>query len=370
MQNLISRNIHIVKGKVAKWAHALLPEGTYEEEWGRYGFSGPITHLYHRNPPTGWTNIEGPLRPHALSPLKMPVGDGERKIFMDNPDVALGIQQVNTEGDHFVRNGDADEVLFVHVGTGLIHTQLGPLNYRKGDYLSLPRGTTYRFVPNSPTTLLTVEAFNGPFQQPDRGLIGQHALYDPAILEYPEPYADPLPVREWKVKIKRNGVFTTFTYPFNPCDVVGYKGDNLVYRLNIDDICPVNSHKMHLPPPAHTTFVGVGFVMCSFLPRPLETMEGAVKVPFYHSNVDYDEVLFYHDGDFFSRSGIDAGMVTLHPGGFPHGPHPKAVRSSVTKTFTDESAVMLDTRRPLRLTPDAEEVERKDYWKSWMDTIG
>jgi len=367
VQSLISRNIHIIKGKVAKWAHAGLPEGTYEEEWGRYGFSGPVTHLYHRHPPTGWTNIEGPLRPHALSPLKMPISNGERRVFLYNEDVAMGVQIVETEWDHFSRNGDADEVLFVHSGEGMIETQYGPLRYRRGDYLVLPRGTTYRYIPSFKTMLLTIEAFSGPVQQPDRGLLGQHALYDPASLEYPEPYSDPLPLREWKVKVKRLGVITTFTYPFNPCDVVGYKGDNLVWRLNIDDICPVNSHKMHLPPPAHTTFVGSGFVICSFLPRPLETMEGAVKVPFYHSNVDYDEVLFYHDGDFFSRSGIEAGMVTLHPGGFPHGPHPKAIRRTDTKVFTDEAAVMLDTRRPLKLTPEAEAVEWLDYWKSWME---
>lgn len=366
MQNLISRNIHIVRGKVARWAHVGLPEGTYEEEWGRYGFSGPVTHLYHRNPPTGWVNIEGPLRPHALSPLKMPLSDGERKTFLHNDDVALGIQRIDSEWDYFFRNGEADEVLFVHAGGGRLETQYGPLSYERGDYLHLPRGTTYRFIPAAPTTLLTVEAFSGPFQQPDRGLIGQHALYDPAVLQYPEPYAEPLPRREWQVRIKRLGALTTFTYPFNPVDVVGYKGDNLVWRLNIRDICPVNSHKMHLPPPAHTTFVGVGFVMCTFLPRPLETEPGAVKVPFYHSNVDYDEVLFYHDGDFFSRAGIEPGMVTLHPGGFPHGPHPKAVERTAAKTFTNEAAVMLDTRKPLLLTPEAEAVEWKDYWKSWM----
>ncbi|MBM3329252.1 MAG: homogentisate 1,2-dioxygenase [Calditrichaeota bacterium] len=366
MQSLINRNIHIVKGQVARWAHAGLPDGTYEEEWGRYGFSGPVTHLYHLHPPTGWKAIDGPLRPHALAPLKMPVKDGERGIFLYNPDVAMGIECAETEWDYFFRNGEADEVLFVHTGSGRIETQLGPLNYRRGDYLHLPRGTTYRLIPKEATTLLTIEAFSGPLQQPDRGLIGQHALYDPAILEYPEPSPDKN-LRAWKIRVKRLGAVTTFTYDHSPMDVVGYKGDNLVWRLNIDDICPVNSHKMHLPPPAHTTFVGVGFVICSFLPRPLETMEGAVKVPFYHSNVDYDEVLFYHDGDFFSRSGIEAGMVTLHPGGFPHGPHPKAVRRTDTKVFTDEAAVMLDTWRPLVLTPEAEAVEWREYWSSWME---
>lgn len=369
MQNLVSRNIHLVKGKVAKTAHVGLPEGTYEEEWGRYGFSGPVTHLYHQNPPTGWTDIDGPLRPHALSPLKMASHPGQRVVFLYNEDAALGIQKVDSEMQDFFRNADADELLFVHEGAGTIETQLGPLPYERGDYLQLPRGTTYRLIPTAPTSLLTIEAFSGPFQQPDRGLIGQHALYDPAILQYPEPIPSPVPAgaRDWRIWIKRGGEVTRFTYPFSPMDVIGWKGDCSPWKLNIRDICPIMSHRQHLPPPAHATLVGTGLVVCTFLPRPLESDPEAVKVPFYHSNIDYDEVLFYHDGDFFSRSGIEAGMVTLHPGGFPHGPHPKAVKRTSTKAFTDEAAVMVDTRRALKLTPAAESVEWKDYWKSWME---
>lgn len=367
MQQLVSRNIHLVRGRVARWAHVGLPEGTYEEEWGRYGFSGPVTHIYHLNPPTGWINIEGPLRPHAFRPLEMEVLDGGRTYFLTNEDVALGIGRVDTPWEGwFFRNGDADEILFVHKGTGRLETQLGPLPYYTGDYLFLPRGTTYRFLPHQPTILFTIEAFSGPIQQPDRGLIGQHALYDPAVLQYPEP--EPVSDgREWRIKVKRYGEITTFTYPYHPMDAVGWKGDNAPFRLSIHDICPINSHRMHLPPPAHTTFVGVNFVICTFLPRPLETEPGAVKVPFYHSNVDYDEVLFYHSGQFFSRAGIGEGMVTLHPGGFPHGPHPKAVHRTEGLTFTNESAVMLDTRKPLRITPEGEKVEWKEYWKSWME---
>ena len=368
MQSLVSRNIHLIKGDVAKRAHVGLPEGTFEEEWGRYGFSGPVSHIYHQNPPTGWTNIEGPLRPHKLNPLKMPVKDGQRVKFLHNSDVAMAIQKAATAWDDFFRNADAEEVYFVHQGNGVVETQLGALTYEKGDYLVLPRGTTYRLVPADPGIFLVIEAYGGPLQVPDKGIIGQHALYDPASMIYPEPSPNGYEQREWKIRVLRGGEITTFTYPFCPVDVVGYKGDLAPWKLNIREICPINSHKMHLPPPAHTTLVGIGFVMCSFLPRPLETDPEAVKVPFYHSNIDYDEVLFYHDGDFFSKVNMEAGMVTLHPGGFPHGPHPKAFEATGKKTFTDEVAVMLDTRRPLVLTPEAEAVELRDYWKSWMET--
>lgn len=366
MKNLITRNIHLVKGKVAKRAHVGLPEGTYEEEWGRLGFSGPAAHLYHKNPPTGWTNIEGNLRPHALSPLNMKLEGATRTNFLENEDVALGIIKTDKVWHWFFRNGEADDLMFIHQGEGTVETQLGKLTYEKGDYIHLPRGTIYRFLPVKETIMLVVEAFNGPFELPERGMVGQHAPVDPAVLEYPEPE----PIEDGKsrqIKVKRFGEITTFTYPHHPCDVVGYKGDLAPWKLNIRDIAPIMSHRQHLPPPVHTTLVGTGFVLCSFLPRPLESDPDAVKVPFYHSNVDYDEVLFYHDGDFFSRSGIDAGMITFHPAGFPHGPHPKAIKRTGDKKFTDESAVMIDTRRPLHITKQGEKVEWKDYWKSWME---
>ncbi len=367
MQDLIKRNIHLVRGKVAKRAHVGLPDGTYEEEWGSLGFSGPVSHIYHKNPPTGWKNIEGPLRPHAFSPLNMSFKDGERSILLYNSEVSIGLIKVDKAWDWFFRNGEADELMFVHEGDGKLETQLGPLNYRKGDYIYLPKGITYRFIPSEPTVLLAIESFGGPIELPSRGMVGQHVPIDPSVLEYPEPAPYEGEERDWETRIKRNGAITTFTFPYHPCDVVGYKGDLAPWRLNVDDMAPIMSHRQHLPPPAHTTVIGPGFVVCSFLPRPLETDEDAIKVPFYHANVDYDEVLFYHDGDFFSRSGIDAGMVTFHPAGFPHGPHPKAVRRTSDKTFTDEVAVMLDTRRPLNITPEAESVESMDYWKSWME---
>lgn len=367
MKNLLNRNIHLVKGKVATWAHYDLPEGTSEEEWGRLGFSGPISHIYHRNPPTGWTNIEGPLRPHAFDTLKLDMADKSRVPFLYNSDVRMSLAKVETEWNWYFRNADADELLFVHTGSGTLETNMGTLTYRVGDYLHLPRGATYRFIPTDKTLLLTIEAFNGPFEMPERGVLGQHAFIDPAVIVYPELPDKEFEKRDWQVRILRDSQTTVFTYPFNPCDIIGWKGDLAPWKLNVDHICPIVSDKMHLPPPVHTTVMAPGFIVCSFLPRPMENFPKALKVPFYHSNIDYDEVLFYHNGNFFSRHGIDVGMVTWHPAGFPHGPHPKAAKAAESKTETNESAVMLDTRRPLKMTEEAKSVEWADYWKSWMD---
>jgi homogentisate 1,2-dioxygenase len=170
---------------------------------------------------------------------------------------------------------------------------------------------------------------------------------------------------EWAVHIKRENIITKVFYPFNPNDVVGWKGDLTVWRINVKDIRPILSARYHLPPSAHSTFIARNFVICTFLPRPFEEEEGAMRVPFYHSNIDYDEVLFYSDGHFFSRDGIGAGMVTWHPQGIHHGPHPKAIPASRSKDRTDEVAVMVDTWNPLHATPAAESVENENYWASW-----
>jgi homogentisate 1,2-dioxygenase len=206
-------------------------------------------------------------------------------------------------------------------------------------------------------------------EEPTRGILGQHALYDPTAVETPEPGPAPKSdafQREWEVKIKRLNQMSSVFYPFNPLDVEGWKGDLTVWKLNVRDICPVSSHRVHLPPSVHTTFRARGFIICTFLPRPLETDPEAVKVPFYHRNIDYDELIFYHSGNFFSRDGIDAGMVTVHPQGIHHGPHPNAVEASKQKTHTDEIAVMLDTRQPLHTTPEANSVEWAEYWQTWQ----
>ena len=165
--------------------------------------------------------------------------------------------------------------------------------------------------------------------------------------------------------MKREGGWTKIFYPFNPMDIAGWKGDLTVWGINVRDIRPVVSPRYHLPPSVHTTLVGRNFVICSFLPRPLESEEGAMKVPFYHRNIDFDEVIFYHAGNFFSREGIEAGAVTWHPQGVHHGPHPNAAKNAADKDYTHEIAVMVDTRYPLRATDAAKHIEFAEYHQSW-----
>lgn len=360
------------KGQFSKQAHVALPEGTFEEEFGRDGFYGPVSHLYHKYPPTGWTRIEGPLRPHAFDCRKLPPAQllhpiPDRVTLLYNDDVAVQIARPKQTHDWYFRNADGDEVFFIHEGHGQVETDFGPLSYEPGDYLVIPRGTTYRFCPSDNHSFFLVFESQSPLREPDRGILGQHALYDQTVIETPTPEPLDNQGKEVEVKIKRLNQLTSVFYPFNPIDTIGWKGDLSVWKLNVKDICPVMSHRVHLPPSVHTTMLGRGFVVCTFLPRPLETEPDAVKVPFYHRNIDYDEVIFYHSGDFFSRDGIEPGMVTFHPQGIHHGPHPKAIEASKQKTETQEIAVMIDTLRPLQPTPEAMEVEWRDYWKSWQD---
>ena len=357
-----------VRGRATNQAHVGLPEGTIEEEHGRGGFYGRVSHLYRLNPPTGWTSIDGPLRPRALDLNDLPDPDDERALTTDilvNADVRLGVWHRTTEMPFFFRNADGDDLLFVHAGGGTLETDYGPLVYEKGDYLVIPRGTTYRLAPSAPTWLFTIQA-TGELAAPEKGLLGRHALWDESVIRVPD--VDPHDERgDFEVVIKREGDLTSVRYPFHPLDAVGWKGDLSPFALNVRDIRPVVSPRYHLPPSAHTTFVTENAVVCSFVPRPLESDPTALKVPFYHRNIDYDEVIFYHDGDFFSRSGIGAGMLTWHAQGIHHGPHPKAVVASKDKHETREYAVMLDARNPLALTELGQKVEIADYWASWQE---
>jgi homogentisate 1,2-dioxygenase len=234
----------------------------------------------------------------------------------------------------------------------------------------LPRSTMWRIECAQPVTMLLFECTNGTFKTPDRGMVGRHAVYDEAILETPkidDAFRAQQNEKEWQVLIRRQGEISTVVYPFNPLDAVGWHGDLVPVKLNVKDIRPLVSHRQHLPPSAHTTWVGNRFVICTFVPRPFETDPGAIKIPFFHNNDDYDEVIFYHDGDFFSRDNIHPGMVTWHPCGFTHGPHPKALQRLFVqpKAETDEYAVMMDARDALAMGDAAAATEFKGYADSW-----
>ncbi len=356
-------------GIFTKQAHVKIPEGHFEEEHGRKGFFGRVSHLYQTQTPVSWTNIEGDLKPQCQSPM---FNDNLKKnIFvpiLKNTDVVINIGHLTESYKHFYRSADFDELFFIHEGEGTIETSYGPLEYLKGDYVIIPRGTTYKLYLKNPTKIVKVES-NSEFEQPSRGLLGPNALYDQTALKVPEArHGSEQDKSEYKVEIKRLGKITTVTYPFNPLCVSGWKGSVYPFKLSIYDICPVMSHRYHMPPSAHTTFVCKNFVVCSFVERPLEdsATHGVLKVPFFHSNIDYDEVLFYHQGNFFSRDNIDAGALTFHPQGIHHGPHPKAFKNGDAKTYTDEYAVMIDTRNPLEPTEWFSKNENKEYWKSWF----
>jgi len=282
--------------------------------------------------------------------------------------------------DHLARNADGDELLFVHQGAAELYCDFGHLAVAAGDYLVLPRGTMWRLTLTEPLTGLLIEATNAGYLLPDKGLVGPHAIFDPAMLDVPAidaaflaqqdagPPGSAAGNRDWRVVIKRRQVLSTARFPFNPLDAIGWHGDLCVCRINVRDLRPLMSHRYHLPPSAHTTFLGNRFIVCTFAPRPFETDPGALKVPFFHNNDDYDEVIFYHAGDFFSRDNIHPGMLTFHPAGFTHGPHPKALSRMLvqTKPGTDEYAVMIDARDPLEVSAEAGASEWVDYHRSWL----
>jgi homogentisate 1,2-dioxygenase len=369
-----------VEGMASRQAHADLPPGTYERELGKEGFYGPATHMYHRHPPTGWTSWEGPLRPRAFDLTKLASAGNNLDAsspwaapnLLSNAALRLGYWRIQNSMADLARNADGDQLLFVHAGSGDFFCDYGHLVILAGDYVVIPRGTMWRIDCAKPMDLLLIEATGSTYQLPDRGIVGAHAIFDPAILDVPAidiafkaQQDDP---RAWRVRVKRRGEISTVTYPFNPLDAVGWHGDLAAVRLNVKDIRPLMSHRVHLPPSAHTTFVADRFVVCTFVPRPFETDPGAIKVPFFHNNDDFDEVIFYHAGKFFSRDNIRPGMMTFHPSGFTHGPHPKALESMMAQktAMADEYAVMIDARDALDVEPAAASIEATDYADSWM----
>jgi homogentisate 1,2-dioxygenase len=372
-----------IKGTTSRQAHVRLPAGTVEDEHGRGGFYGPASHLYRLHPPTDWVAVDGPAAHKSYDLNRAATGDDLwPTLVLGNRDLSIAWHRIGVPyREEFRRDADGDELYFVHAGEGTLRTEYGPLDYRPGHYLLLPRGTTYRFEPVTPTELLAIEAAGERFSLPDRGPLGRHAVFDPAMVDVPEAEAIDED-GEFVVVVKRGGEDTRVTYPFHPCDVVGWKGDLAPLRLHVDDLRPVVSARYHLPPSVHTTLLAPGFVVCTFAPRPMEDDPEAIRLPFFHRNVDYDEVLFYHRGEFFSRAGIGAGMLTFHPSGLHHGPQPGARKRDAEaaaaaangggngspRRMADEVAVMVDARRPLQPAAPAAAWEVDGYVRSWVPT--
>jgi homogentisate 1,2-dioxygenase len=346
------------QGEHSRQAHADMPAGTYEREMSKEGFFGPAAFFHHRRPPTGWTDFQGPLRPRAFDLAALneaPASPWAAPRILGNAHVEIRFWTLAGPMPALARNADGDQLLFIHAGAGELFCDFGRLTFAPGDYVYLPRGTMWRLTPDAGTAakLLMIECVNGHYTLPEKGMLGPHAVFDPAMLDTPvmdEAFrAHQDAPGDVRVEVKKRGQVSTIRYPYNPLDAVGWHGDLAPARLNVSAIRPVTSHRLHLPPSVHTTD------------------PGALKVPFFHNNDDYDEVLFYHAGDFFSRDNIHAGMLTFHPSGFTHGPHPKALRNMLAqpKAATDEYAVMIDTRDPLDVGDAAAGVENLAYVDSW-----
>lgn len=371
MKNWIS--LPRIEGAASRQAHADLPPGTYERELGKEGFYGPSTQMYHRHPPTAWKSFEGPLRPRAFDTTRLTTpasSPWDAVPLMENPSLRLRFWRSDRPMDQLVRNSDGDELVFVHSGNGELYCDYGHLSVGEGDYVMLPRGTAWRIDTRDTFSALLLEATNESYGLPEKGIVGQHAVFDPAVLEVPqidEAFRSQQNDTEWRIVIKRRGELSVQTFDFNPLDAIGWHGTLMPVKLNWRSIRPLMSHRAHLPPSAHTTFVSTRFVVCTFCPRPLESDPGALKVPFFHNNDDFDEVIFYHAGEFFSRDNIHPGMITLHPSGFTHGPHPKALRTGTqaVRKETNEVAVMIDSRDALEVAPLPDRVEWTGYVESW-----
>ncbi|HEU0132875.1 MAG TPA: homogentisate 1,2-dioxygenase [Mycobacteriales bacterium] len=370
------------KGRVAKATHVGIPADLTEEEHGRAAFAGPVSHLYRTIPATAWIDVDGPLRPAAfdlnlLSPPDADDPEGLSTAVLYNDDLRVRISRRTASMPYALRNADGDEIAFVHHGAGVLQTDYGPLPYEAGDYLVIPKGTVHRWVPDGSESFLLVIESTAAVTLPDFGLMGRHAVVDPKVLATPEPWTEP-PAdwtgdgngRWWRVRVKRLQAWTTFTYPHNPFTAVGWAGDLAPYRLHVRDIRPVISPRYHLPPSVHTTFRCGRFDIATFVPRPFETDPESLRVPFFHANVDNDEVIFYSRGDFFSRKGIGEGWLTLHPQGAPHGPQPGAAERAAAKETADEIAVMIECQAPLSITDEAKAAEDPAYTTSWARGMG
>jgi homogentisate 1,2-dioxygenase len=366
------------EGTASRQAHCDLPPNTYERELGREGFFGPATHMYHRHRPTDWLRFEGELKPRAFDTTHLGVfgpTPWDACGLLRNAHMKLRVWQMDASMEELARNADGDELLFIHQGAGHLFCDYGHLEVREGDYVVLPRSTMWRLQADAAMRLLLIEATGGSYMLPDKGLVGPHAIFDPAVLDTPkldERFFAQQDESDWVVNVKGRGQVTRVHYPFNPLDAVGWKGDLAPVRVNWRDIRPLLSDRYHLPPSAHTTFVANRFVVCTFAPRPFETDPGALKVPFFHNNDDYDEVIFYHSGEFFSRDNIHPGMITWHPVGFTHGPHPKALRNAFEQKSrgTNEVAVMIDARDGLEADARAGAIEWEGYAASWRTEDG
>jgi homogentisate 1,2-dioxygenase len=357
-----------------------------EELFGTIGFDGMSSIMYHVHRPTIVKDIGAEkdvspkaainkniraqrLRGFEVNPIADQLDARVPVLFNSDVSIQLAAPSNKTE-DYFYKNGDADEVIFVHKGSGKLRTQMGNIDFKYGDYLVIPRGMIYKMDFDSSDNRLFITESNSPVYTPKkyRNWFGQHLEHSPFCerdLRPPSELETHDELGDFLVKVKREGVIYDFTYGANPFGVVGWDGYNFPYAFSIHEFEPITG-RVHLPPPIHQTFETSTFVICSFVPRLYDYHPDSIPAPYNHSNIDSDEVLYYVDGDFMSRNDIAPGHITLHPAGTAHGPHPGAAERSIGKTETEELAVMVDTFKPLKVTEQAMAISDKDYFKSWI----
>ena len=362
--------------------------GLYSEQlFSTEGFSNDYSLLYHIHPPTVIIGNDTPVdvRPKVAEERMLkhrcfegfhlkPVQDylQSRVPVLVNNDCHISLAApVQSMTDAFFKNADADEVIFVHEGTGTLHTQYGQLSFSYGDYLVIPRGCIYQIHFDTPDNrLFIVESFS-PVVPPKRylskyGQLLEHSPYCERDIRTPQLATAIDDSGDFLIHTKKKGMMYGIHYGHHPFDVVGWDGCCYPFALSIHDFEPITG-RVHQPPPVHQTFDANNFVICSFVPRLYDYHPQAIPAPYNHSNIDSDEVLYYVDGDFMSRKNVTRGMITLHPAGIPHGPHPGAVEKSIGKKDTQELAVMVDTFHPLQLTEAALALENDGYVMSWAE---
>lgn len=361
--------------------------GLYQEElFGTAGFVGMSSLIYHVHPPTVVSEVkqvkdltpkigvEKNMKALSFKGFSLPQIDDyieSRKILFVNKDLKIGLAAPKSfSKDYFYRNSDSDEMLFIHIGSGKLRTMYGSIDFKYGDYLIIPKGTTYQIdFDTKDNRILFIESASA-ITTPKRyrnnyGQLLEHSPFCERDIRLPKDLKTHDEKGQFKVLSKKQDVLWEYTHENHPFDVVGWDGFNYPYAFSIHDFEPITG-RIHMPPPIHQTWEAAGFVVCSFVPRMYDYHPKSVPSPYHHSNIDSEELLYYVDGDFMSRNNIEKGQLTLHPGGIPHGPHPGAIERSVGKKETGELAVMIDPFSPLMITEEAMNLQVDDYYKSWM----
>jgi homogentisate 1,2-dioxygenase len=362
--------------------------GLYSEQlFSTEGFSNDYSLLYHINPPTQIVKTDEPVNVQPtvaeekmlkhrsftgfnIKPVKDFLKSRVPVLVNDDCHIVLAAPSESMT-DYFYKNADADEMIFVHEGSGVLKTMYGELDFGYGDYLVIPRGTIYQMHFNtSDNRLFIVESFS-PIRFPKRyqsnyGQLLENSPFCERDIRTPQRLNTHDEKGDFLIQTKKKGILYGLHYAGHPFDVIGWDGCCYPFALSIHDFEPITG-RVHQPPPIHQTFDAKNFVVCSFVPRLYDYHPDAIPAPYNHSNIDSDEVLYYVDGDFMSRKHVTRGMITLHPAGIPHGPHPGAVEKSIGAKETKELAVMVDTFHPLKLTKEALEIEDPNYVMSWAE---